>query len=153
MVPQRQMPAGMEAVKMRSAQEAREAVEALGGRDRLSDKGILAGSPDEKSQWFENITELMDRHCDAVAVKDGSKVVGFMLVDHEGLIMQFWSPDDGRQSEILGSALALAMQERPVDHFTVKLDEHNEFVQIFVDAGFRQEETEDGKIVLVLRER
>jgi hypothetical protein len=144
----REMPAELEAVEIKSAQEAREAVEAIGGGDLLNEHGGPAGSSGDKRTWMDSVqSDLTDHRTAALAIKNGFKTIGYVLADGEGHIKQFQS-SQGKEKEVLERALTL-LQEKHLHHFTVQLDEKNKLMRsLFMHAGFREEKTEDGKIVL-----
>lgn len=118
------------------------------GHNRLNEHGFLEGSP-EQGKWLEHAqSEVIDAHGLPLEMKEGGKVIGFTLADHEGAITQFRCVE-GKEALVLDAALK-KMKEKGFEHPTVRLTEKSEAMRnVLLGADFREEEkSEDGKIVM-----
>jgi len=146
--PQREMSAQMSVEVIKDASTIQEIIGGL-GHNRLNEHGFLEDSPSERGKWLEHVqSEVIDAHGAAVAAKEGDKIVGFVLADHEGVITQFRCAE-GKEASALEAAIA-TLREKGFEHPAVRLTEKSEGMRrILLAAGFREEEkTEDGKILM-----
>ena len=83
--------AEMSVEELRSRSEIESAITDL-GHNLLNEHGMFDGHSGEKHKWLEDVqSSFIDEHGAALAIKEGDKVVGFVLSDHEGLITRFYS--------------------------------------------------------------
>ncbi|HTR18721.1 MAG TPA: hypothetical protein VMH91_01940 [Candidatus Paceibacterota bacterium] len=145
---QREEPAELVVEELKDASAVRDAIAGL-GHNRLNERGFLDRSPGEQGRWLDHVqSEVIDAKGAALAIKQGDKVIGFVLADPDGVITQLRSIDEESTAPALEAALR-KLREKGFEHPIVKLTEKSEDArEILLKKDFHGGESEDGKIMM-----
>lgn len=137
--------------ELKSVSEVRDAISQLGS-NLLNERNFIEKLSGDRGAWLEGLQSKIDaREAFPLEVSEGGAVVGFVLADAEGAIVQLRCPE-GKEETVIERAL-YALRDKGYKHPTIRLRERSEHLRHMLHRmGFERHEGEhedDGKVGMI----
>jgi hypothetical protein len=139
---QREMPKSFTIEDLKTKEEIRQVLDEIGGENLLKEQEVEYEA--RKGEWIERVqSEVLDKRGAAVAIKEGGRFVGLVLVTNEGEMKQFRCAEGIQPRDILEQA-SKKLKDKGIGRITASVSQRAEHARdLFTKQDFQGESKDD----------